>query len=86
MTQPPTHGARGVPQHGSTDCLQITLRSGAVVKADVTEVTTKHDPVTGRLVEITWDKPGRHRLMHVNVDQVDAIVFVADEESDEVRA
>lgn len=56
--------------------VEITLKSGATVTADVTEWITETNPITGDIAGFRWDKPGPRRLVHVNVKEVAAVVWV----------
>lgn len=60
--------------------ITITLRSGATVQFDG-EVTTEVAPLTGTLRTLKWTHDDRavKRLLHVDIDDIAAISYVAHE-------
>ena len=53
----------------------VTLKSGARVKACVSEIHTKRSNLTGELVEMTWKPKGkRNRLLSVDIREVATVV------------
>lgn len=76
--------------------VEITFRSGAKVRVDVDEWTTRRAPGTGELVSIEWKhatqgrargaagQTGRHPtrdLTYIRVEDVAAVVLVDDPEA-----
>lgn len=59
--------------------VEITLKSGATITADVNEWTTQRSPLTNEVTGFGWDKPGPRRLVHVAIEEVAAVVFVEDD-------
>jgi hypothetical protein len=57
--------------------VEITLKAGNVVKADVKAITV-HKNGLGRFTELKWENTGEagRVLMHVDVDQITSVVFV----------
>ncbi len=58
--------------------IQITLKSGAQIEADVDGVKTARDPVTLELTKLEWETPGgwTAKLHTIKLDEVAAIVAV----------
>lgn len=58
--------------------MQITLKSGAQIEADVSEFTTKRNPITGDLTKLEWRTPDGHaaKLNYLDLKEVAAIVAV----------
>jgi hypothetical protein len=59
--------------------VEITLKSGAKVVADVSALTIQRNPVTHALVGLKWTNSGNRYLQYIEVDEVAAAVFVDDE-------
>lgn len=59
---------------------QVTLRSGAQIEFDVTDLTTRRSPVTGGLIGLDWTSPdGWMRKLHtIAVEEIAAIVMIQD--------
>lgn len=62
--------------------MQIALKGGAVIEADVIEVETARSRVTGELTRIRWEHTpnARRRLHTVEVFEIAAVVLVDDED------
>lgn len=62
--------------------VQITLTNGVQIEAEVENLTTRRDPVTGKLTEMGWDTPGdwTSKLHTLDLSQVAAIVCTRDPE------
>lgn len=65
--------------------VEITLKSGTVVMGDVSEFTVQKNALKN-FAGVKWTTPqdARRMLMHVDPDEIAAIVFV-DEEREEVN-
>lgn len=60
--------------------IQITLKNGIQVEAEVEDFTTFKDPVTGELVKLEWVTPANwaRKLHTVRVNEVVAAVAIKD--------
>lgn len=59
--------------------VEITLKSGATITADVSEWTTTRNKIDNRVTGYEWEHCGPRRLAHVRVEEVAAVIFVNDE-------
>jgi hypothetical protein len=63
--------------------VEITLRSGATIKADVSEWVTQKHPLDNRLLGFRWVDDGPRKLQRLDIDEVAAVIFVDDDEPEE---
>ena len=59
--------------------VEITLKSGVIVHADVSSWTRTRHPVLGTVTGYEWENAGPRRLCDLRVEEVAAVVFVDDE-------
>lgn len=60
--------------------VQITLKSGAQIEADVEEFTVTRSRLEGELVGLKWTgSVGGRALKYVRLDEIAAITYVDDE-------
>jgi hypothetical protein len=59
---------------------QITLRGGAQIEVDITDLTTNRSPVSGGLTSLEWTTPDEwaRKLHTVAVEEIVAIVVIQD--------
>jgi hypothetical protein len=65
--------------------VEITLKSGVTVHADVSEWEVTRNRISGDVTGYSWTHDGPRRLAHVRVEDVSAVVFVDDSPSDEAK-
>lgn len=58
--------------------VEITLKSGITIHADVSEWIKTKNRVSGDLTGFEWEHSGPRRLNHVRIEEVAAVVFVDD--------
>jgi hypothetical protein len=61
--------------------VEITLKSGATVHADVSEWGTTRNRVTNVVTGYSWTNEGPRRLSDLRVEEVAVVVFVDDDAS-----
>lgn len=61
--------------------IQITLKSGAQIHADVEDLTTGRNALTNALQSLKWTTPADwlSKLYTVEVDDISAIVLIRDQ-------
>jgi hypothetical protein len=62
--------------------MQITFKSGAQIEVDVEDFTVRRRAVSGELAELKWTTPHDFtaKLAYANLDEIAAIVRLADPE------
>jgi hypothetical protein len=63
--------------------VEITLRAGNLIKADVTEFIVQKSP-TGNVVGMKWTNPDdrTRALMHLDISEVTSVIFVEEEDGE----
>lgn len=61
---------------------QITLKSGAQIEVDVTELSTTRDKYSAELTHMEWATPDgwRRKLHTIAIDEIVAIVLIEEPE------
>jgi hypothetical protein len=66
--------------------IKVWLKSGAVVEFEAESFQLSHSPIDGGLTGVKWTSgESRRRLVHINIEQVAAVVVVDPEGESSTR-